>query len=173
MSRYVAFVSRLSVVSRCACLLGVVALVFALVVPVAYGSRGVVGIQAVLFAAAVSLCGALIAVILASIRQGTPSAVAWVLAGDGIAMAVPLLSGYAVSRSGGSLAAAGVFNWIVLFFLVALATKTLLVAPLAQHSADVRRANQVAAKVGSVGSVSGDRSVATTELGAKITKAGA
>lgn len=177
MSRYVAFVSRLSVVGRCACLLGVVASVFALVAPAAYGGRGMLGIQAVLFAASVSLGGALIAVVLASIRQGSPSAVAWVLAGDGIAMALPLVAGYAVTRSGGLLADAGVFNWIVLFFLVALTTKTLLVAPLAQHAAAMRRSSQVAAKDGSVGSVSGafggDRAVATTELGAKITKAGA
>jgi hypothetical protein len=176
MNRYVAAASRLTVVSRCACLIGVVALVFAIASPVAYADRGAIGVQAVLFAAAVSLAGALVAILLASVYQGTPAAVAWILAGDGIAMAVPLLAGVVVTRRGGALADAGVFNWIVLFFLVALTTKTLLIAPLAQQA----RRSAVNGRVGdghagdgaTTDRVQGDRVAAAAELGAKITKVG-
>lgn len=149
MDRYTATALRISLVQRCACLFGVISLVFAIAAPIAYGSHGVAGILTVLLAAAVSLAGALIGVVLASVHRGTPSAVAWILAGDGIAMALPLVTGTVVSRRGGAIAEAGAFSWIVLFFLAALVTKTLLVAPLAQQAK--RAAGELAATTTKVG----------------------
>lgn len=134
MERYTAIVSRLSTVQRLAWLVGVVAVVYALAAPLAYSDRGASGVQAATLAAGVSLAGAVVAVLLASRHRGTPSAVAWILAGDMLAMALPLITGTIVSRQKGPLAEAGAFQWIVLFFLVSLVTKTALVAPLAQAS---------------------------------------
>lgn len=130
--RYTAFVTRLTPVSRCAWLIGIVAMVWAVAAAVAHAGHGVAGVRAVSLAAAVCLCSAVVAVVLASIHSGTQAAVGWILAGDGIAMAIPLATGMLVTERSVSLAEAGLFNWIVLFFLVSLATKTLLIAPLVQ-----------------------------------------
>jgi hypothetical protein len=134
MERYTAIVSRLSTAQRLAWLVGVTTVVYALAAPFAYNDRGAIGLQAVTLAAAVSLVGALIAVLLASRHRGTPAAVAWILAGDMLAMALPLITGTIISRQTGPLAEAGAFQWIVLFFLTSLVAKTALVAPLAQAS---------------------------------------
>ncbi|MCE9607406.1 MAG: hypothetical protein K8U03_21175 [Planctomycetia bacterium] len=146
MDRYTAFVTRQSLVSRCALVIGVVAVVLAIAAPIAYGEHGAVGAQATFLAAAVCLCGTISAVILASIHSVTPNAVGWILAGDGIAMALPLTTVTLVSQRGGPLAEAGLLNWIVLFFLVSLTTKTLLIAPLAQLAK--RAATATTTKVG-------------------------
>lgn len=157
MDRYTAIVSRFSLVQRLACLAGVVAVVVALASPVAYSEQAMVGVQAVLVAAGVSLVGASVAVVLASRHRGSPTAVAWILAGDAVAMAVPLVSGTILSRQEGPLAQAGVFGWIVLFFLATLVAKTVLIAPLAQTpkspvaavtAAGVEAANAETTKVG-------------------------
>lgn len=132
MERYTAIVSRLSTVQRLAWLFGVTAVVYALAAPLAYDRQGAIGLQAVTLAAGVALVGAMIAVLLASRHRGTPSAVAWILAGDMLAMALPLVTGTIISRQKGPLAEAGAFQWIVLFFLTSLVAKTVLVAPLAQ-----------------------------------------
>lgn len=132
MDRYSAIVSRLSTAQRLAWLVGVVAVAYAVTAPIAFGEHGAIGVQAVSLAAGVSLLGASLAVVLASRHRGTPAAVAWILGGDMLAMALPLATGTIVSRQKGSLAEAGTFQWIVLFFLTTLLAKTILVAPLAQ-----------------------------------------
>lgn len=132
--RYNAIVSRFSIVERLACLAGVVAIVFALAAPVAYGEHATVGLRALALAAGVTFLGAVPAVVMASLRRGAPAAVAWILAGDAVAMGLPLVVGTVVSRGEGPVAQAGVFGWIVLFFLATLMAKTILIAPLAQVS---------------------------------------
>lgn len=162
MDRYAAFVGRLTTGSRCACLVAATLLAFAIAAPIAYGRQGMIGIQAVSLAAGVSLFGAIIAVVLASTHRGTPSVVAWVLAGDGIAMAIPLTTGMIVTRTSPALTEAGTFLWIVLFFLVALTTKTLLVAPLAQQP----KGSQIAGGSATEGSAAEGISATTTKAGA-------
>lgn len=134
MDRYTASVSRLSTLQRLACLVGVVSVVAALAAPVAYLRHAMLGIQVVLLSAGVALLGSAIATVMGSFRRGTPSAVAWILAGDAVAMALPLATIALVVRQGGAAAEAGAGLWGVLFFLTALVTKTVLVAPLAQQA---------------------------------------
>lgn len=145
MDRYTAIVSRLSTGQRLAWLVGVAAIVYALAAPFAYQADGLVGVGAVSLAAGVSLLGAAIAVLLASFHRGTPAAVGWILGGDMLAMALPLAAGMLVTRQKGPLAEAGAFLWIVLFFLTTLATKTILVAPLAQAAKPKTETTQVGA----------------------------
>lgn len=126
--RYSAFVSGLSLVVRCALL---VVAVVCVAIPVGFVAArdGNASLEAAGLAAAVCLATGLGALLLAHRGRGTPSSVAWVLAGDGIAMGLPLALVMMLQRSGHSLHEAGFFRYIVVFFLATLTARTLLVAP--------------------------------------------
>lgn len=127
--RYSTFVAGLSLAARCALLTLAVLLVVVPASIIAWSENGAVTLQAELLAAA--LCGSvgLVALLLAHRGRGTPSAVAWILVGDGLAMALPLSVAMFVQRSAHPLHQAGFFKWVVLFFLATLTARTLLVAP--------------------------------------------
>ncbi len=129
--RWNALVSDLSLVARCALLSIVLLIAACLAAPVAWLQGGSLSLATAATAAGVCWLAGLVALFLATRGRGTPAAVGWVLAGDGVAMGLPLLSAISLQRSGHWLSAAGYFGWIVVFFLITLVAKTLLVAPLA------------------------------------------
>jgi hypothetical protein len=129
-SRWNAHVSRLSTAARCARLNGVllVVLVAALLI-VGLTGGGAAGIAAVLIAFGVCAASANAALWIAMLGHGTPGGVSGALGGSVVGMVPPLAAGLILHQRGGPLAAAGVFTWIVVFYLSALVVKTLLVAP--------------------------------------------
>lgn len=137
--RYSAYVSGLSLVARCALL---VIAVVCVAIPVGFfaaqdGSvqNGNASLEAAGLAAVVCLATGLGALLLAHRGRGTPSSVAWVLAGDGIAMGLPLALAMLLQRGGHAWHAAGFFRYIVVFFLATLTARTLLVAPFVNVAA--------------------------------------
>lgn len=124
-------VSRLSTAKRLAWLNGVLVAAACLGLAMAAAWHGTSGVAAVLTAAAV--CGACAnAALLLSVRwHGTPNGVVGALAGSLVGMLPPLFIGFTLHQQQGELARAGVFGWIVAFYLTALIVKTILVAPVA------------------------------------------
>jgi len=118
----------------------------ALAAPLAWLQGGAVSLTTACAAAGVCWLAGLVALFLATRGRGTPAAVGWVLAGDGVAMGFPLLTAISLQRSGHWMHAAGYFGWIVVFFLITLVAKTLLVAPLAAGIAAGRGPTRPAVK---------------------------
>ena len=119
----------MSLATRCAWLNGCLLVVLALGLAIASARGGRDELTAVLVAAAVCTLCANAALVLATVWQGTPAGVSGALAGTLVGMLPPLAAGFALQRRGGALAEAGVFGWIVVFYVAALIVKTLLVAP--------------------------------------------
>lgn len=116
-----------NLLSAAACLIGVV--LFALIPAAwyAHGQHGQSGMFAVALAAVVCGGSGLIALILSSVFAGAPNgAVVGLLFGMLFRMGVPLVAGTILAGRGGPLAEAGVFGWIVVFYLITLLTETLL-----------------------------------------------
>ena len=92
--------------------------------PFAYASHGIVGIQATMIAAGVCWLGAFGGLLIVAAFLKQPSS------GMLFAMAprtgIPFVVGLVLDRIGGPLANAGVFGWMVVFFLFALIVQTLL-----------------------------------------------
>lgn len=111
-------------------LAGILTLVLAVVCAAAVGWRFAVGDRvgcaAVVVAAAGSWLGAACALVIAAWVRGPHAALAASLGGMLVRMAIPLAAALVAQRMDPSLAEAGVFGWTVLFYLVALATETLL-----------------------------------------------
>ncbi|MBA4015942.1 MAG: hypothetical protein C0483_02010 [Pirellula sp.] len=126
--RYSAFVSGLTLVARCALL---VVAVVCVAIPVGFvaARSGTPAFEAAGLAAVVCLATGLVALLLAHRGRGTPASVAWVLAGDGLAMAVPLGIAMTLQNTGHAFHDAGFFNYLIVFFLATLTARTLLVAP--------------------------------------------
>jgi hypothetical protein len=129
--RLTAHVSRLSTAARLAWLSGVLITATCAGLTTAVARHGAAGAAAVLTAALV--CGVCAnAALLLSLRwHGTPNGVVGALAGSLIGMMPPLFVGFTLHQQQGELARAGVFGWIVAFYLTALVVKTLLTAPVA------------------------------------------
>ncbi|MGC3972699.1 MAG: hypothetical protein QM775_36760 [Pirellulales bacterium] len=132
-SRYSTFVAGLSLAARCALLTSAVVLVAVPASLIAWTESGAVeptlSLRAALLAAALCWGAGLVALLMAHRGRGTPSAVAWILAGDGIAMTLPIATAMWLQSIGDPLISAGFFKWVVLFFLATLTARTLLVAP--------------------------------------------
>jgi len=133
-SRLTARVTRLSTTARLAWLNGVLLVVLALALAMVVarhdtGDMRTAEITAVVTAATVCTLSANAALILALLWHGTPNGVVGALGGTMVGMFPPLVLGTVLQRRGGPLAEAGVFGWIVVFYLSALVVKTLLVAP--------------------------------------------
>lgn len=126
-SRLSAKVSDLSLLVRCAWLNGCLLVVLAAALAIASVQEGVGNTQAVLVAFAICTVAANAALIL-SLSLKAPGGLG-VLGGSLVGMALPLAAGMIFQQRGGELAQAGVFGWIVVFYLAALVVKTLLVAP--------------------------------------------
>ena len=89
-------------------------------------SRAAFPSQAVAVAAVVCGLSGLAGLVVTLVWRGTAHGVAAALGGSFLGMVLPLATGIVLQRRGGELQGAGVFGWIVLFYLVALAAKTLL-----------------------------------------------
>jgi hypothetical protein len=133
--RYSTFVAGLSLAARCALLTLAVLLVAVPASIIAWSENGTVTLQAELLAAVLCWSVGLITLLMAHRGRGTPSAVAWILAGDGLAMALPLVVAMGMQRADHAYIQAGFFKWVVLFFLATLTARTLLVAPFVNTAA--------------------------------------
>jgi hypothetical protein len=123
-------VSRLSTAMRLAWLNAALVAVACLGVALGASRHGAMGVVAVLTAALVCGVCANVALLLATRWHGTPNGVVGSLAGSLVGMLPPLFVGFTLNQQQGDLARAGVFGWIVAFYLTALMVKTLLVAPV-------------------------------------------
>lgn len=143
--RLTALVSRLSTGARLLWLNGALAVVLCASLAIAAARGGAPEVYAVLVAAAVCAVSSNAALLLSTLWHGTPAGVSGTLAGMLVGMAPPLAIGFLLHRQGGELARAGVFGWVVVFYLAALLVKTLLVAPVSPTHAG---ATQVSSKAG-------------------------
>lgn len=133
--RLSARLSRLSTAARLAWLNGVLGVVLLLSLAIAATLDGATSLYAVLVAFAVCTTASNAALLISLMGHGTPNGVSSALAGTLVGMFPPLMIGCALHLRGGSLAQAGVLNWILAFYLTALIVKTLLVAPVATVAA--------------------------------------
>lgn len=90
----------------------------------AFHASGAVGVLAVVVAAVATWVGALTALGMTASAGSGPNSVSWLLGGASIRFGLPLVVGVFLDSRGGALADAGVFGWIVAFFLVVLAVET-------------------------------------------------
>lgn len=123
-------VSRLSTAMRLAWLNAALLAVTGCGLTIGSARYGATGVAAVLTAAVVCGLCANVALLLAIRWHGTPNGVAGSLAGSLVGMLPPLFVGFTLHQQQGDLARAGVFGWILAFYLTALVAKTLLVAPV-------------------------------------------
>ena len=114
--------------------LTVVMAVVATVLAVVYSGRGATHVFAIVAAAVAAYLGALIALCLAAIAGKGPNAINMLLAGTLFRFGIPMAVGVVSQISGGPLADAGVFGWIVLFFLIGLVVETPFAVRLVQHA---------------------------------------
>ncbi|MHB1033687.1 MAG: hypothetical protein ACYC35_01355 [Pirellulales bacterium] len=110
----------------CGWLTLLVVAMYPIVAACAYASHGQAGLAAAAVAAGLVWAGALPALALAAKWQGSARAVAGVLLGTLFRMGVPLVGGIVLQARSAVLAQAGVFGWIVAYYLVVLAVETLL-----------------------------------------------
>lgn len=139
--RLSAKVSDMSLALRCAWLNGTLAVVLAVCLTlVADRSQ----MTAVLVAFGICAASANAAMIPAILWHGTPNGVVGALGGSLLGMFPPLFAGLILQQREGALAEAGVFGWIVVFYLAALMVKTLLTAPSAAAPAKAKSATSAA-----------------------------
>lgn len=103
--------------------------------------HGVVGIQAVLFAALICWGSSLVALTLIATYKHTPLMLPAALAGIGLRTGVPLAIGLILKQANGPLAEAGVIGMIMVYYLLTLLVETVLAARLLQLAANVSKAS--------------------------------
>jgi hypothetical protein len=86
-------------------------------------------------AAGLCLAGALLSLGIHYIFRDPQSVLISTLLGMGINMGIPLVFGAAIQLRGGPLSQAGFLYYLVLFYLLTLAVKTMLTLPLRQPTA--------------------------------------
>jgi hypothetical protein len=108
--------------------------------PVAYDRHGTAGAWAV--GVALGVCWATGTAALAIIRltRAAGRATHGLLLSMLVRMAVPMIVGAALDQRGGPLAAAGVFGWIVVYYLVMLAVESLLSVRLFKQAKNISKA---------------------------------
>lgn len=111
-----------------------VVLLYAVVGSLGYGRSGEVGLMATGVAAAVCWAGSSLALLLTGWLRGSAAAVHGVLLGSICRMGLPLAVGVVLQAGGGQLAQAGVFGYIVVFYLATLVVETVLSVSLIDQS---------------------------------------
>ena len=91
-----------------------------------YTRGGAVGSAAVAAAALTCWVASVASLVLSTLWRQTPQAVTGILAGVLVRMTLPLGLAVLAQMTGGPLARAGLFGWIVCFFLFTLVVETLL-----------------------------------------------
>ncbi|MBN1854481.1 MAG: hypothetical protein JW829_17245 [Pirellulales bacterium] len=104
---------------------------------VAYNTSGAIGVVAVGLAVMIVQCGSFGALSLTACAGAGMESLRWHLGAMVCRFGFPFIAGILLYRYGGRIAEAGVFGWIVVFYLLALAVET----PLATRI--VRRAPPV------------------------------
>jgi hypothetical protein len=110
----------------CALLALAVAVAFPVVAAMAYQWYGAAGVFAAAVAAIVCWAAATLALVCTALLQGPQAALYAMLFGMLFRMGLPLGIGLVLSRTSPVLAGAGVFGFIVVFYLVTLVVETLL-----------------------------------------------
>ncbi len=105
-------------------LVGAVLAAFPLVALYAYSVHGAPGITAAVVAAAICTLAATLALVSTALLRGPQAALYAVLFGMVFRLGLPLAAGIFLSNRGGPLAEAGVFGFIVVFYLLTLAVET-------------------------------------------------
>jgi hypothetical protein len=128
-SAWFASLRRRGLSARLAALAIVVSVAFAIVAPVAIGHAGSVGLAAAAVAAVLCLLGAAVALAIGDRfrRSGEILAALWV--GTALRIGIPFVAGMPIHLHGGSLAQAGLLWYLLGFYLVVLATGTILSLP--------------------------------------------
>lgn len=120
---------RLGLAARAAILVSVVALTYAVAGPVGWHVSGAMGLWASGVAAGVCLLGATLALVVSYRLRDPQRALTGMLLGMLLRMGIPLGFAAGMFLFGGVLAEAGVFYYLVAFYLVTLAAETLLSLP--------------------------------------------
>lgn len=128
---------QLSLSAACAILAAAMAPAGALAGWQAYARHSTAGLQSALLAAVTCWLSATLALMLAGLLAGTPQAISGILGGTLVRLAGPLLvtAGCAAARS--PLSAAGLFGYMVVFFLYALLVETVLLVGLVRSSSSL------------------------------------
>jgi hypothetical protein len=114
-----------------------IALAGALGGSIAHGRQGMMGSAAVAVAALTCGLSGVTALALAGILSGTRWGVHGILAAGLVRFLLPLLVVTASSAVQGPLSRAGLFGYMVIFFLIALVVETLLLVSLLRSAAGV------------------------------------
>jgi len=104
----------------------VIIAVFPVFVWIGYGRSARAGVAAAAVAAAVCWAGGILALLATGLFSSRGNSVGGVLLGTACRTGLPIVAGLVLHRSGGSLAAAGVFAMILGYYLVTLVAETLL-----------------------------------------------
>lgn len=128
---------RLSLPVACSILAAAMAPAGALAGWSAYARHSTAGLQAALLAAVTCWLSATVALILAGLLAGTPQAISGILGGTLVRLAGPLLVTAGCAASHSPLSAAGMFGYMVVFFLYALAIETVLLIGLVRSSSSL------------------------------------
>jgi hypothetical protein len=125
---------RLSLPWACASLAIVVVVVFPVVGYWAYARHGTDGIEAAAVAASVCWLSATMALVVTGWPRDPSQAVVGTLVAIPLRLVLPLAVGALLDLRGGSMAAAGVFGLVVVFYLVTLAAETTLILCLKERA---------------------------------------
>lgn len=120
----------LTLPGACALLAAAIAPAGALAGWQAYTRHSTTGLQAALLAAVTCWLSATAALVLTGLLTGTPQATSGILGGTVVRLGGPLLVTAACAASRSPLSAAGLFGYMVVFFLYGLALETLLLIGL-------------------------------------------
>lgn len=119
----------------CALLVAVMLIGFAVIGGLAFARKGIVGVAASGVAALTCTITGIIALLLAVGLRGSRYAVYGLLVGMLLRFGVPLGVATVFEAAHGPLAAAGLFGYMVVFFLLALVTETALAVHLIRRAA--------------------------------------
>ena len=97
---------------------------FAIVAPFAYDRHGVDGVLATATAAGVCWSAASLALVASALVRGQFAGFHAMILGMFFRVGLPLAAGVYLTKRGGSLADAGVFGLLVIFYLLTLAVET-------------------------------------------------
>jgi len=104
----------------------VVLLALPVVAWIAHVRFGVDGVLAALVAAGVCWSAATLALVSAGLLRGPNAALYSMLFGMFFRLGLPLFAGVLLTRQGGPLSRAGLFGWLVVFYLLTLVAETVL-----------------------------------------------
>lgn len=100
----------------------------------AYTRQGAAGLQATIVAAGVNWFAASVALLCLERFRRVGQALSGILLGMLVRLGLPLAVGIILDHKAGDLSRAGVFGWIVVFYLIALIAETSLSVRILRHS---------------------------------------